>query len=119
MHHRTVPAQCGQPRIECVKASLDSVDETRAAIDGADRIVFMVPGQPKVLHMAQNFIAAVRAQVPDVKQIIFVSECDAPSAMLQATAFYRESQAAVDLVMASGLPITRLEPAIFMQVELL
>ncbi|CAD7699698.1 unnamed protein product [Ostreobium quekettii] len=115
-YHRNKPAQCDDPGVESVQVSLEDLGSVKKALSWLpDRIVFMVNLAPGTLPMAQNFVAACRAVSPSVKQIVYVSECDCDEYLRTETAFYKDQWDTVQCVLESGLPVTRIEPACFMQ----
>eukprot|EP00803_Ostreobium_quekettii_P005093 evm.model.scf_197EXC.7 EVM.evm.TU.scf_197EXC.7 scf_197EXC:55906-56658(-) len=75
----------------------------------------MVNTEPRTLPMGENFVAACKAVSPNVKQIVYVSECDCDEYYITQTAFYKDQLDTVRHVLESGLPVTRIEPTSFMQ----
>ncbi|CAD7699699.1 unnamed protein product [Ostreobium quekettii] len=115
-YHKNKPPQCDDPGVESVQVSLEDLDSVKRALSWApDRIVFMVNLEPGTLPMAENFVVACKAVSPNVKQIVYVSESDVDEYYPTHTAFFEEQVDTVRHVLESGLPVTRMEPAVFMQ----
>ncbi|CAD7699701.1 unnamed protein product [Ostreobium quekettii] len=115
-YHKNRPPQCDEPGVESVQVSLLDLDSVKKALSWQpDRIVFMVNSEAATLPMGENFVAACKAMSPNVKQIVYVSECDYDKYYRTDIAFYKDQIATVQHVLESGLPVTRIEPSCFMQ----
>lgn len=102
--------------IEYVEGDLKSKEKTETALAGKpDRVVLVTPTSPEIHILMDVFIEVAKSALSDVKQIIWIMECDPPPFLAERTVFYAPVPATVAAVKASGLPVTRIEPGPFMQ----
>lgn len=102
--------------IEYVEGDLKSKEKTESALAGKpDRVLLIAPMTPEINELTEVFIEVAKTALTDVKQIVWIMECDPPPLLVERTTFYAPVPATVAAMKASCLPVTRIEPGPFMQ----
>ena len=109
--------------IECVgNVKLLDRDAVEAALSGKpERIFFTEEGvHMHVVTHAQNLIAAIKKVVPEVAQIVFVSESDPTAVLWRYSEFFELVKLQLQLLGDdTDLPVVRLEPGTWSQSPML